>query len=60
MEEYLLSVSVDRRDWRRIDFSMLDQVDPIEALSQFDLRRRMTKTGIFTAIEPFTVSPPTA
>ena len=55
-EDYLISVSVDRRRWSRIDFSALERVDPVEALAQFDLRRRMTKTGVFTPIEPFTAS----
>ena len=55
-EEYLISVSVDRRHWNRIDFCALERVDPVEALAQFDLRRRMTKTGVFTAIEPFKAS----
>ena len=55
-EEYLISVSVDRRHWSRIDFRALERVDPVWALAQFDLRRRMTKAGVFTAIEPFTAS----
>ena len=55
-DEYLVSVSVDRMRWSRIDFSALDRVDPVEALTRFDLRRRMTKTGTFTAIEPFAAS----
>ena len=55
-DEYLISVSADRRGWSRIDFSSLDRVDPVEALTRFNLRRRMTRTGVFTAIEPFTVS----
>ena len=57
-DEYLVSVSVDRMSWSRIDFSALDRVDPVEALTRFDLRRRMTKTGVFTAIEPFAASSP--
>jgi hypothetical protein len=52
-DEYLLSVRVDRAGWGRIRFEALEQVDPIEALAVFDLRRRMTVTGIFTGIEPF-------
>ena len=55
-DEYLISVSADRRGWSRIDFSALDRVDPVEALTRFNLRRRMTRTGVFTAIEPFTAS----
>ena len=57
-DEYLISVSVNRMHWNRIDFSALDRVDPVAALSRFNLRRRMTKTGVFTAIEPFTASSP--
>ena len=57
-DEYLVSVSVDRMSWNRIDFSALDRVDPVEALTRFDLRRRMTRTGIFTTIEPFAASSP--
>ena len=55
-DEYLVSVSVERRRWHRIDFSALERVDPVATLTQFDLRRRMTKTGIFTAVEPFAAS----
>ena len=55
-DEYLISVSVDRAGWSRIDFSVLDRVDPVETLSRFNLRRRMTRTGMFTSIEPFTAS----
>ena len=55
-DEYLVSVAVCRTGWSRVDFSALDRVDPAAALTQFKLRRRMTKSGLFTAIEPFTVS----
>ncbi|MBK1656531.1 DUF4236 domain-containing protein [Allochromatium vinosum] len=51
-DEYLLSVRVDREAWSRIDFVHLHLVDPIEALEQFELRREMTRTGIFRPIEP--------
>ncbi len=53
-DEYLLSVEVERMAFSEIDFSALTNVDPVEALAIFPLRRRMTKTGIFKAIEPFT------
>ena len=55
-DEYLVSVSVHRAGWSRIDFSALDRVDPVAALSEFNLRRRMSRTGAFAAIEPFTTS----
>lgn len=52
-DDYLYSVSVERNDWERIDFELLAMVDVVESLAQFDLRRQMTKTGIFKSIEPF-------
>ena len=55
-DEYLISVSVERTRWNQIDFSALDRVDPVAAIGRFNLRRRMTRTGIFTPVEPFTAS----
>ncbi|MBV0934867.1 hypothetical protein [Marinobacterium weihaiense] len=51
-DEYLLSVRVDKNDFAQLNFEQLDQVDPIAALERFDLRREMTKTGIFRSVEP--------
>lgn len=52
-DEYLFSVRVGRGAWSDIDFGSLADIDVVEALARFDLRRQMTKTGIFKAIEPF-------
>lgn len=54
-DEYLYSVNVDRTAWKQIDFSKagLGTLDVVEALSQFDLRRSMSKTGAFKPISPF-------
>lgn len=52
-DKYLYSVKVNRQTWNTINFSGLDQVDPVQALSMFCLRRDMTKTGIFRGIEPW-------
>jgi hypothetical protein len=51
-EEYLYSVRIERSGWERIDFSRLDQIDPVEALTRFDLRRDMTRTGVFRPVLP--------
>jgi hypothetical protein len=51
-DEYLLSVAVDRHQWRGLDFTALDKVDPVAAVERFECRRKMTKTGVFSAIEP--------
>lgn len=54
-DEYLYSVQVDRPTWREIDFSKsgLKEIDPVDALSRFSLRRTMSKTGVFKPIVPF-------
>lgn len=52
IEQYLYSVQITRSQWQAIDFGRLDQVDPVAALEAFELRRDMSKTGIFTAITP--------
>lgn len=49
--EYLYSVRVNRDDWMSINFGNLSQIDVVDALSHFELRREMTKTGIFKPIE---------
>lgn len=53
-EEYLYSVRVEREAWAKIDFSEsgLAAIDVVEALGQFDLRRTMTKSGVFKPITP--------
>lgn len=52
-DKYLYSVKVSREAWDRIHFGNLEAVDPVEVLAAFDLRRDMTKTGIFRVIEPW-------
>lgn len=52
-DEYLFSVRVPRLGWMKINFANLASIDVIEALTAFELRRSMTKTGQFKPIEPF-------
>lgn len=52
-DEYLYSVRVNRVSWSRINSDNLQNLDVIEALAQFDLKRNMTKVGAFKPIEPF-------
>lgn len=52
-DEYLFSVRVDKTAWGAIDFGRLGDIDVVEALARFDLRRQMSKAGIFKAIDPF-------
>ncbi|MCK4621671.1 MAG: DUF4236 domain-containing protein [Desulfuromonadales bacterium] len=51
-DEYLLSLKVSRTQWNQINFSNLEVLDLPECFEMFEHRRKMTKTGVFTAIEP--------
>jgi hypothetical protein len=50
---FLLSAEVERTSWLQLDFERLDALDLPAAFERFRLRRRMTKHGVFAAIEPF-------
>jgi hypothetical protein len=52
-DKYLYSTKVPREGWGQIHFNNLEAVDPVAALAAFNLRRDMTKTGIFRAVEPW-------
>jgi len=51
-DDYLLSVSVPRSAWERLNFSALRDLDVVEALERLGARREMSKTGVFKAIAP--------
>lgn len=55
-DEYLYSVRVKRDQWAKINFDNLESLDVVAALERFELRREMSKTGVFKAIEPITIS----
>ncbi len=55
-DDYLYSVRVDRDQWSGINFQNLNNIDVVDALTRFELRRNMSKTGVFTAIQPFDVT----
>jgi Protein of unknown function (DUF4236) len=52
-DDYLLSVRVEREHYSKIDFGSLDKVNPVDAMGAFEIRRKLTITGIFKAIDPF-------
>lgn len=52
-DDYLLSCRVRKPSWLIIDFDRLSEVEPESALERFELRRSMTKTGIFLPIAPW-------
>lgn len=51
-EEYILSCQFTRSGMLGLNFSNIDQIDPIAALERFKLVRNMTATCIFHAIAP--------
>ncbi|MCE8025241.1 DUF4236 domain-containing protein [Billgrantia aerodenitrificans] len=51
-ESYLYSVLVTKSQWREINFKALADIEPPATLERFELRRKMTKTGVFKPIEP--------
>lgn len=53
MDEYLYSVKVSRERWSKLNFGNLSAIDVTESLNQFELRREMSKSGRFSAVEPF-------
>lgn len=55
-DAYLLSMIVDRESWRMLNFGSLDTLRPDSAVELFELRRDMTKTGVFRGIMPFGVA----
>lgn len=54
-DEYLYSAIIPRSKWRSIDFGNLACLDPVEVFSRFELRREMSKTGVFKPIEPYSL-----
>lgn len=52
-EDYLLSVRVRRVSWEEIAFNHLNLIDVVDSLTRFELKRCMTKAGLFSPIEPF-------
>ena len=54
-DQYLYSLRVHRDQWKDINFSALSDIDPVEAIGGFEIRRNMTKTGIFKTVEPFSL-----
>lgn len=50
--EYVLSARVHWADWSQINFENLNEVDPIEALSRFEVVRSLDRKGALQVIQP--------
>ncbi len=52
-DDYLFSIKFTRDGFEKLNFENFELVDPIEAVTLFEHRRKMTTTGVFKAVEPF-------
>lgn len=53
-DEYLFSVRVSRTQWDAIDFGNISALDVSECFTAFDLKRDMSKSYVFSPVNPFT------
>lgn len=51
-DDYVLSVSIHRRDWSCFNFENLQDIDPVEALGKFEIVRSCDRRGHLEAIRP--------
>jgi hypothetical protein len=49
---YIISVEIDKQKWVDIDFSKLKDVNPINALERFNIRRSIDRSSNFCPIDP--------
>lgn len=52
-DTYLYSLKATRETFSQIDRHHIDRLDVVACFELFELRRKMTKTGLFKPIEPF-------
>ncbi len=53
--EYLISCAVPAERWNELNFQRLDSIELPTCLGAFPIRRKMTKTGVFKAVDPFSL-----
>lgn len=53
-DDYLYSAIVRRDLWQQGNFTNLRSLDVVAAFERFELRREMSKTGVFKPVAPFT------
>lgn len=52
-DTYIYSIRLARAAWSEINFANLDAIDVVAAFERFELRRKLTKSGLLEAITPF-------
>lgn len=53
--EYLYSIKVQRNIWEKINFAQLESLDVVDCFGMFELHRAISRSGIISPIEPFTL-----
>ncbi|HEU0134611.1 MAG TPA: hypothetical protein VFR28_07295, partial [Allosphingosinicella sp.] len=51
-DEYVLAIRIPRSEWRAIDFSRIEAIDPVAALARFDPQCSRDRSGHMRAIIP--------
>lgn len=49
---FIISVEIDKQKWTDIDFSKLKDINPINSLERFNLRRNIDRSSNFCPIDP--------
>lgn len=52
-DDYIISVSVTRDDWNKLNFLNIEHIDPCIALEEFNLRRNVDRSYRFKTITPY-------
>ena len=50
---YIVSAQIDRERWEELNFSKLENIDPVLAFGRFNLRSQVKNNGEFLEVEPF-------
>ena len=55
-ENYIVSAIVKRKNYKKLNFDNLKAVSPIDFIGEHYVRRKLLKSGIMRAIEPFEIN----
>ncbi|GGI92403.1 DUF4236 domain-containing protein [Legionella impletisoli] len=50
---YIVSAVIDRNQWQQLNFDALEDIDPVSAFQNFNLKCELKKNGDFCKIKPF-------
>lgn len=55
-DTYVYSANISRSIWDKINFDNLSVIDVVSAFEQFELRRKISRSGVLEGILPFTLN----